>query len=221
MREQRVRMDAFDRSALLQYHQQAITHALAPQQSHKQMPSQLVFPDDTMAVGAPATSRGGALFATDREDTQESEEERQRRLLQNEPVVVYTSLSDRPLLAPLIAWRGLALMLVIAIQACIIVVVLTGGEVSGVDSGENPTATQAGLYSTQIVLHGFFLLAMYLWNVDLLKAYTVAVTLLFFLILVFAIRQILDVANCALCVPVVVLSNQIRELMMPHCFTVR
>ncbi|CAK0861160.1 unnamed protein product [Prorocentrum cordatum] len=79
--------DQFDRNASLQYHQQAITHALAPQQSQKQLPCQLVFPDDTMAIGSPAVARN-ALFPTERDGTQETEEERQRRLLQNEPIVV-------------------------------------------------------------------------------------------------------------------------------------
>jgi len=69
-------MDQFDRHALLQYHQQAITHALAPQQSQKQMPCQLVFPDDTMAIGSPAVARG-ALFPMDPDGAQETEEERE------------------------------------------------------------------------------------------------------------------------------------------------
>ena len=91
MRQQRVSMEHFDRSGLLQFHQQAITHALAPSQSQKQMPCQLVFPDDTMAIGSPALPTSQLWGPSDQ---QESEEERQRRLLQNEPIVVYTSLSD-------------------------------------------------------------------------------------------------------------------------------
>jgi len=222
MRQQRVKMDAFDRNVLLLYHQQAITHALAPQQSHKQMPCQLVFPDDTMAIGAPAVARG-VLFPTNPEGSQESEEERQRRLLQNEPVVVYTSLSERGVLAPLIAWRGVALLMVIALQGICIVVVLTGGDFGAfydIDEA-TPSTSQAGLYGTQLALHAFFLLGMYLWNVDLLKVYSVFVTLLFFLIVVLALRSMIDLAACCLCIPIVVLSNQIRDLMMPHCFTVR
>ena len=107
-------MEHFDRSALLQFHQQAITHALAPAQSQKQMPCQLVFPDDTMAIGSPALPRG-QLFPPEGE-AQESEEERQRRLLQNEPIVVYTSLSDHEVLLPEIAKRGLAWLLALALQ---------------------------------------------------------------------------------------------------------
>jgi len=217
-----VRMDQFDRNALLQYHQQAITHALAPQQSQKQIPCQLVFPDDTMAVGSPAVAKG-ALFPTDRESTQESEEDRQRRLLQNEPIVVYTSLSDQQVLKPEIFWRGCALLMVIGIQAVCIVIILTGGAGTQFYNMEAPTpsASQAGLYSAILVLHGFFFVAMYLWNIDLLKAYSVFVTLCLFLIMTLAMRSFLDVATCALCVPVVLLSNSIRDLMMPHCFTIR
>merc|ERR1719428_2220979 len=122
MRQQRVKMDQFDRNASLQYHQQAITHALAPQQSQKQIPCQLVFPDNTMAIGSPAVVRG-ALFPTDRENTQESEEDRQRRLLQNEPIVVYTSLSEQNVLVPEISWRGCLLLLAIGVQAICIVVI--------------------------------------------------------------------------------------------------
>lgn len=217
-----MRMDQFDRNALLQYHQQAITHALAPQQSQKQIPCQLVFPDDTMAVGSPAVARG-TLFPTDRESTQESEEDRQRRLLQNEPIVVYTSLSDQQVLKPEIFWRGCALLLVIIIQAVCIAIILTGGAGKQFYDTEAPTPSpsQAGLYSAALVLHAFFIVAMYLWNIDLLKAYSVFVTLLLFLIMVLAMRSFLDVATCALCVPVVLLSNSIRDLMMPHCFTIR
>jgi len=222
MRQQRVRMDQFDRNALLQYHQQAITHALAPQQSQKQIPCQLVFPDDTMAIGSPAVTRG-SLFPTDREGAQESEEERQRRLLQNEPIVVYTALSDSRVLFPEIAWRGLLLLLILAIQNVCIIIVLTGG------AGEQfvntdlpiPSTSQAGLYSAMLVLHAFFLLAMYLWNADLLKAYSVFITLSFFLVLVLAVRSFLDMLACALCVPIAFLSDAIRGLMMPHCFTIR
>merc|ERR1712190_36842 len=105
------RMDQVDRNVSLQYHQQAITSALAPQHSQKQLPCQIVFPDDTMSIGSPVLARN-MLFPTDRENSQESEEERQRRLLQNEPVVVYTSLSDQQVLLPFIVKRGIALSLV-------------------------------------------------------------------------------------------------------------
>lgn len=227
MRQQRVGMELFDRHALLQYHQQAITHALAPQQSQKQIPCQLVFPDDTMAIGSPVVARG-ALFPTDRDASQESEEERQRRLLQDEPIVVYTSLSEHHVIVPEITWRGVALLLVIAVQGVCMVTVLTGGATDpfyseGGDDGDisTPTSSQVALYCCQIALHAFFLLSMYLWNVDMLKMYTVVVTLLFFLMLVLALRSVLDVAACALCVPSILLSNSIRDLMMPHCFTIR
>jgi len=222
MRQQRVKMDQFDRNALLQYHQQAITHALAPQQSQKQIPCQLVFPDDTMAIGSPAVAKG-ALFPTDRENTQESEEDRQRRLLQNEPIVVYTSLSDMQVLRPEIFWRSCALLLVIAVQGVCIGIILMGGAGKQFYNAQTaiPSTSQAGLYCSVLVLHAFFLGAMYLWNVDLLKVYSVLVTLLFFLILVLAMRSFLDLAACALCVPVVLISNSIRDLMMPHCFTIR
>eukprot|EP00747_Dinoflagellata_sp_TGD_P116937 gnl/TRDRNA2_/TRDRNA2_172487_c0_seq4.p1 gnl/TRDRNA2_/TRDRNA2_172487_c0~~gnl/TRDRNA2_/TRDRNA2_172487_c0_seq4.p1 ORF type:complete len:224 (+),score=37.42 gnl/TRDRNA2_/TRDRNA2_172487_c0_seq4:79-750(+) len=222
MRQQRVRMDAFDRQSLLLYHQQAITHALAPQHSQKQMPCQLVFPDDTMAIGAPAVPNR-ALFPTDREAAGETEEDRQRRLLQNEPIVVYTSLSDTRVLRPEIFKRGLALLLVIAVQSVCIVVILTGGsgdQFYGADT-HTPTTSQAGIYGAQLVLHPFVLLAIFLWNVEILKAYSVFVTLLFFLIMVLALRSFLDMTACALCVPIILLSNSIRELMMPHCFIVR
>eukprot|EP00435_Cladocopium_sp_Y103_P063627 s865_g25.t1 len=136
--QQRVSMDHFDRSALLQFHQQAITHALAPQQSQKQMPCQLVFPDDTMAIGSPALPRHN-LFPTDGEGVQESEEERQRRLLQNEPIVVYTSLSEREVLLPEIAKRGLALLLILALQMVCIIVILTGGEANFAASKQIPS----------------------------------------------------------------------------------
>lgn len=221
MRQQRVHMDQFDRNASLQYHQQAITHALAPQQSQKQLPCQLVFPDDTMAIGSPAVARN-ALFPTERDGSQETEEERQRRLLQNEPIVVYTSLSTQGQLLPEIVWRGMALLIVIAAQAVCIILVLTGGAGEQFVEGDSPTpnATQSGLYCTQLVLHLFFLLSMYLWNVDMLKVYSVFVTLLFFLILCLAMRSLLDMATCALCLPAILLSNSIRDLMMPHCFTI-
>jgi len=103
------------------------------------------------------------------------------------------------------------------------VIVLTGGagqQFYDVEAS-TPTAGQAALYSAQLLLHGLFLLSMYLWNADMLKAYTVFVTLVFFLIMVFALRSFLDMAACALCLPAILLSNSIRDLMMPHCFTIR
>mmetsp|Transcript_22125 Transcript_22125/g.61216 ORF Transcript_22125/g.61216 Transcript_22125/m.61216 type:complete len:224 (-) Transcript_22125:190-861(-) len=222
MRQQRVKMDQFDRNALLQYHQQAITHALAPQQSQKQMPCQLVFPDDTMAIGSPAAARG-ALFPADGDRSQESPEERQRRLLQNEPIVVYTSLSDQQVLMPEIARRGVVLLFVIAAQTVCIIVVLTGGagEQFYDTASPTPSASQAGLYCAQLALHAFFMLSMYLWSVDMLMVYTVLVTLIFFLIVVLAVRSVLDIVACALCVPAILLGNSIRDLMMPHCFMIR
>eukprot|EP00929_Paragymnodinium_shiwhaense_P042054 TRINITY_DN21832_c0_g2_i1.p1 TRINITY_DN21832_c0_g2~~TRINITY_DN21832_c0_g2_i1.p1 ORF type:complete len:224 (-),score=36.35 TRINITY_DN21832_c0_g2_i1:79-750(-) len=222
MKQQRVRMDHFDRNALLQYHQQAITHALAPQQSQKQIPCQLVFPDDTMAIGSPPLA-WGALFPTDREGPQESEEDRQRRLLQNEPIVVLASLSEPRLLMPEIAWRGVLLLLATALQAVVGIVILTGGAGEPFsDVGKPvPDASQSMLYGAQLVLQALFPLALYLWSADLLKVYSSCTTLLFFLILVFALRGVLDIVACALSLPIVLLSNSIRSLMMPHCFTIR
>merc|ERR1711862_357987 len=124
---------------------------------------------------------------------------------------------------PEIVKRGVALLLVIAAQAVCIVIVLTGGtgeQFYDLDA-PTPSASQAGLYCTQLVLHGFFLLSMYFWNVDMLMVYTVLVTLLFFLIVMLAVRSFLDVAACVLCMPVVLLGNSIRDLMMPHCFIIR
>jgi len=111
---------------------------------------------------------------------------------------------------------------VIAVQVVCIVSILTGGVGPQFTDPPTPmpTASQAGLYCVQLVLHVFLLLSMYLWNVDMLKVYTVLVTLLFFLMLVLALHSLLDVAACLLCVPTILLSNAIRELMMPHCFTI-
>eukprot|EP00931_Biecheleriopsis_adriatica_P071072 TRINITY_DN44927_c0_g1_i1.p1 TRINITY_DN44927_c0_g1~~TRINITY_DN44927_c0_g1_i1.p1 ORF type:complete len:224 (-),score=50.63 TRINITY_DN44927_c0_g1_i1:12-683(-) len=222
MRQQRVKMDQFDRNSLLQYHQQAITHALAPQQSQRQVPCQLVFPDDTMAVGSPAVPRG-VLFPTDPEAAQESEEERQRRLFQNEPIVVYTSLSEQEVLLPEIAKRGLALLLFATLQAVCIIVILTGGEVNQLfeSSSESPNSTQVCLYSFQLVLQLVFLLAMYLWSVDLMKLYTVLNQMQTVLIACLAMWGGLDILACVLCIPLVLLSSSIRNLMMPHCFMIR
>eukprot|EP00434_Breviolum_minutum_P022336 symbB.v1.2.019713.t1/scaffold1571.1/size154223/7 len=222
MRQQRVSMDHFDRSALLQFHQQAITHALAPQQSQKQMPCQLVFPDDTMAIGSPALPRQN-LFPTDGEGVQESEEERpvaQRRLLQNEPIVVYTSLSERDVLVPEIAKRGLALLLILALQMVCIIVILTGGEAGQlfVEEPQTPNQIQVMLYTAQIVVQPIFFLAMYLWSADVLKFYTVLCQLLFVLLVALAIRSPLDLLACSLSVPLILLGDAIRHLMMPHCF---
>mmetsp|Transcript_55321 Transcript_55321/g.90106 ORF Transcript_55321/g.90106 Transcript_55321/m.90106 type:complete len:224 (+) Transcript_55321:35-706(+) len=220
MRQQRVSMDHFDRSALLQFHQQAITHALAPQQSQKQMPCQLVFPDDTMAIGSPALPRHN-LFPTDSEGVQESEEERQRRLLQNEPIVVYTSLSEREVLLPEIAKRGLALLLILALQMVCIIVILTGGEAGQLfveDEPRTPNQMQVMLYSAQMLVQPIFLLAMYFWSPDILKLYTVLCQLLFVLLAALAIRSPLDLVACSLSVPLILLGDAIRHLMMPHCF---
>merc|ERR1719401_2567589 len=123
---------------------------------------------------------------------------------------------------PEIAWRGVALLFVIAAQAVCIIIVLTGGAGEQLTDADAPTpdTSQAGLYCTQLALHLLFLLSMYLWNVDMLKVYSVFVTLLFFLMLCLAMRSLLDMAACVLCLPAVFLSNSIRDLMMPHCFTV-
>jgi len=216
-------MDQFDRNVLPQFHQQAITHALAPQQSQKQVPCQLVFPDDTMAIGSLAVARV-ALFPTDREGTHESEEDRQRRLLQNEPIVVYTSLSEHRLLVPELTWRVILLLLIIAVQVVCILVILTGG--AGDTSGDDtsvaiPSPCQMGLYAAQLALHLFFFISMYFWNVDMLKVYSVSVTLILFLILVLTTKSLLDLVACVLCAPIVILSSCLRNLMMPHCFTIR
>lgn len=232
-------MDQFDRNVLLQYHQQAITHALAPQQGQKQIPCQLVFPDDTMTIGGLANSRG-ALFPTDREGAGgETEEERQQRLFQNEPIVVYTSLPnpDRPWehdsLRPEIMRRSVALLVLMTAQAICFGVVFAGGagpplpsasaEGPGgeADDEVTPSPSQVWLYTLQLLLHPLFFASMYLWNVDLMKVYSVSVTLVFFMIMVLAMRSFLDMAACAFCVPIVLLTNSIRGLMMPHCFTVR
>lgn len=227
MRQQRVMMDQFDRSALLQYHQQAITHALAPQQSQKQMPCQLVFPDDSMCIGSPALARG-ALFPTESDASQETEEERRRRL-QNEPIVVYTSLSEWEVRMPEIAKRGLAWVLLAAVQAVCVIVILTGTEAGPlfVPGSRVPDNMQVLLYCIQLFLQPMFLIAMHLSSrdsdcgVDLLKIYTVLCQLQLVLAVALAVKGWLDVVVCALSVPMVLLANAIRNLMMPHCFMIR
>lgn len=220
-----MRMAQFDRNALLQYHQQAITHALAPQQSAKQMPCQLVFPDDTMTVGAPAVSRGGnALFPTDSgEGTQETEEDRQRRLLQNEPIVVYTSLSPTEALRPGIVRRGLALLLVAAIQSVCIVVDLTGGADETVFEpiGPTPSESKDVVYVAQLCLQLLYMISMCFSSPDLLMVYITLSTLVGVLIATLVLRTMLDVFICALSLPLIALASSLRDLMMPHCFIVR
>lgn len=218
MRQQRVKMEHFDREVLLQHHQQAITHALAPQQSNRSMPAQLVFPDDTMAIASPAVARG-QLFLVDSNGAPETEEERQRRLLASESVVVYTSLSDQEVRTPEIAKRWLALLFVMGLQAICIIMALTGSG-SGSDV-QAPSPMQVTVYVAQMVLHLLFLLAMYLGSADMLNVYTVLVTLLCVLIVAIAVNSVLDVVICSLSLPVVLLASAIRDLMMPHCFTVR
>eukprot|EP00928_Gymnodinium_smaydae_P033434 TRINITY_DN23955_c0_g1_i1.p1 TRINITY_DN23955_c0_g1~~TRINITY_DN23955_c0_g1_i1.p1 ORF type:complete len:251 (+),score=41.05 TRINITY_DN23955_c0_g1_i1:79-753(+) len=223
MRQQRVRMDQFDRGALLQHHQQAVSHALAPHQSQRQLPCQLVFPDDTMAIGSPPVSRG-PLFPADRESVPDSAEERQRQLLQNEPIVVYTTLSDRRLLEPEIAWRGVAMLLLAALQCVCIVVILTGGtwhQFAGRDLTVTPSGWQIALYSIQLALHVWFLLAMYLWSADMLKVHGALLTAVLILVLALAASGLLDIVACVLGAPMLYLSNSIKDLMMPHCFTIR
>uniref|UniRef100_A0A7S2VNF1 Uncharacterized protein n=1 Tax=Zooxanthella nutricula TaxID=1333877 RepID=A0A7S2VNF1_9DINO len=215
-------MGQFDRNALLQYHQQAITHALSPHQSQKNMPSQLVFPDDTMAIGSPAAN-ARLLLPTDSDGAHETEEDRQRRLLQNEPIVVYTSLSEGRLLRPHINRRLLAWACVSALQAVCIVVVLAGGAGNQFyDADEStPSAWQVGLYGAQLLLHSFAMVSMYFSSTDLLTVYTVLVTLVCVLMAAWAVRSFVDVLVCSLCVPAIWLGNSIRDLMMPHCFTIR
>eukprot|EP00405_Crypthecodinium_cohnii_P046255 CAMPEP_0206576940 /NCGR_PEP_ID=MMETSP0325_2-20121206/31046_1 /ASSEMBLY_ACC=CAM_ASM_000347 /TAXON_ID=2866 /ORGANISM="Crypthecodinium cohnii, Strain Seligo" /LENGTH=231 /DNA_ID=CAMNT_0054082243 /DNA_START=156 /DNA_END=852 /DNA_ORIENTATION=- len=230
MRQQRVNMAQFDRNALLQYHQQAITHALAPQQAQRQMPSQLVFPDDTMAIGSLAASRGGGtgggnIFPTGPQQVQESTEDQQRRLLQSEPIVVYTSLSDRregagtsgrtavldrwdrlsgtgALHMPLIGWSH-------------------GWPAKSIGHEPYADAAQMGLYVALLVAHAFFALAMYLWNVDMISVYAVFVTLVSVLVVVLALRGVLDLIIALLAIPNIFLATYIKNLMMPHCFTVK
>mmetsp|Transcript_11128 Transcript_11128/g.20991 ORF Transcript_11128/g.20991 Transcript_11128/m.20991 type:complete len:224 (-) Transcript_11128:60-731(-) len=222
MRQQRVRMDQFDRHALLQYHQQAITHALAPQQSQKQMPCQLVFPDDTMAIGSPPPARG-LLLPADAENGQETEEERQRRLLQNEPIVVYTSLSDDEVIMPEIIRRGLALLLCVGLQMVCLIVILTGGEADQLfePNQETPNSVQVTLYTAQLLIAPAFLMAFYLWSPDMMKFYTVCSQLEFVLTATLALRSPLDLMVCGLYVPIVLISDCLRSLMTPHCFMIR
>lgn len=173
-----------------------------------------------MAIGSPALPRHN-LFPTDGEGVQESEEERQRRLLQNEPIVVYTSLSEREVLLPEIAKRGLALLLILALQMVCIIVILTGGEAGQPfveDEPRTPNQIQVMLYSAQMLVQLIFLLAMYFWSPDILKFYTVLCQLLFVLMAALAIRSPLDLVACSLSVPLILLSDAIRHLMMPHCF---
>merc|ERR1719335_1097032 len=146
-----------------------------------------------MSIGSPAI-KPGVLFPTDRDSVQESEEDRQRRLLQNEPIVVYTSLSELRVLVPEIAWRGVVLLLILAVQVVCIVVIFTGSVGSEFfDTGEPlPNTAQMGIYCSQLGLHIFFLLSMYLWNIDMLKVYSVGVTLIFFLVLILAFRSMFD-----------------------------
>eukprot|EP00405_Crypthecodinium_cohnii_P008358 CAMPEP_0206423892 /NCGR_PEP_ID=MMETSP0324_2-20121206/2922_1 /ASSEMBLY_ACC=CAM_ASM_000836 /TAXON_ID=2866 /ORGANISM="Crypthecodinium cohnii, Strain Seligo" /LENGTH=230 /DNA_ID=CAMNT_0053888481 /DNA_START=238 /DNA_END=930 /DNA_ORIENTATION=- len=229
MRQQRVNMAQFDRNALLQYHQQAITHALAPQQAQRQMPSQLVFPDDTMAIGSLAASRGGGtgggnIFPTGPQQVQESTEDQQRRLLQSEPIVVYTSLSDRRELAPAVGQQCWIVGIVLAVQVlciCLSLAGATGGQLNPLDTNPTPTSAQMGLYVALLVAHAFFALAMYLWNVDMISVYAVFVTLVSVLVVVLALRGVLDLIIALLAIPNIFLATYIKNLMMPHCFTVK
>eukprot|EP00927_Polykrikos_kofoidii_P024925 TRINITY_DN2252_c0_g1_i1.p1 TRINITY_DN2252_c0_g1~~TRINITY_DN2252_c0_g1_i1.p1 ORF type:complete len:227 (+),score=36.53 TRINITY_DN2252_c0_g1_i1:104-784(+) len=222
MRQQRVPMAEFDRNALLQYHQQAITQALTPQHLLKQIPCQLVFPDDTMALGSPAC---GAIFGGEQESSQGTEEERQQRLLQNEPIVVLASLSPLNVLRPEITWRSVGLFSAIALQVFCCVWILAGrarrSDLFRDDGSELPDQAQVWLYSWLLALHILAPVSICCWSPDLLKLYSVCVTATFILILTITLRCPFDLLASVVCLPIVLLANCIRDLMMPHCFTVR
>lgn len=163
------------------------------------------------------------MFPTDAEGQQETEEERQRRLLQNEPIVVYTSLSDSRELLPMVRMRGWILVPAVATQVLCALLVLSGaggGDLSQ-DGEPTPSPDQVGLYVALLLLHAFLALSMYLWNADMVTLYTVLMILVFILMVVLAIRSIFDVVAAILSIPAVLLAMSIRDLMMPHAFTIK
>eukprot|EP00435_Cladocopium_sp_Y103_P060742 s865_g22.t1 len=86
------------------------------------------------------------------------------------------------------------------------------------DEPRTPNQIQVMLYTAQMLVQPIFLLAMYFWSPDVLKFYTVLCQLLFVLLAALAIRSPLDLVACSLSVPLILLGDAIRHLMMPHCF---
>lgn len=216
MRQQRVSMDQFDRNLALQH--VPVAHGFSGQ---KQSPVQTVFPDNTMSVGTVALPR--AMFPVDSE-APETEQDRERRLMQDEPIVVYTSLSDGRILMPEIVWKWFGMMLLLFSQAVCIICVLAGQAdtlLSEADGQSSPSACQAGLYVALLALHVWFFFSMYHWSADMLTVYYVLATLMLVLIAAFAVRGLLDVLVAVLMLPVLFLTRSLRDLMMPHCFVMK
>ncbi|KAF4647718.1 hypothetical protein FOL47_004264, partial [Perkinsus chesapeaki] len=136
-----------DRSVPFRYHQQAIVTGRSlplPSGIHRrggEVPTQVNFPDNSITLGLPchsvksmlpslgSSSRSNADRTRDdrRPHTDnESEEERSRRIA-NEPVLVYTSLSDSRLVASSISKSITWALMIAAFQTALVVIAVTGG----------------------------------------------------------------------------------------------
>ncbi|KAF4730370.1 hypothetical protein FOZ62_003744 [Perkinsus olseni] len=240
--EHQERLDggSVDRSVAFRYHQQAIVtgRALAlPHGKGGELPTQVVnFPDNSITLGLPCHSVKSMLPATSHSSSAptetapdnrrpaaadtESEEERSRRLA-NEPVLVYTSLSDPRLVATSISRPITRALVTAAFQTALVVIAVTGGTfVPFYDSSyvSTPTSTQYVGYLLMIASHALLLLGVYYHRVELLTIHTVILTAIGIVVLATGLMSLLDVGVVLLCLPLRYFVEDIRSKISPHCF---
>lgn len=223
MKEHRLPPDAVDEDEPWLHHRQAISHAVAHKRGcgkdSTRLPTQLVFPDKTSCIGA-AVSRGIFPLSTpDEAEPQRNYEDQQQRI-QNEPVVVYTTLSTPAVTRPILVRKcGIWLVLAGAQSVCMFLV-LAGERISDFELGEARLQRQQMVYGMQLNLHVLFLLAFIFDATFLLKVYGIGMHVLLVLALL-CITNGLDILTVLLSFGIVHYSEQTRNLCLPHCFVIR
>ncbi|KAF4661620.1 NEDD8-activating enzyme E1 regulatory subunit [Perkinsus olseni] len=240
--EHQERLDggSVDRSVAFRYHQQAIVtgRALAlPHGKGGELPTQVNFPDNSITLGLPCHSVKSMLPATSHSSSAstetapdsrrtaaaadtESEEDRSRRLA-NEPVLVYTSLSDPRLVTTSISRPITRALVTAAFQTALVVIAVTGGTFVPFYASSyvsTPTSTQYVGYLLMVASHALLLLGVYYHRVELLTIHTVILTAIGIVVLATGLMSLLDVGVVLLCLPLRYFVEDIRSKISPHCF---
>eukprot|EP00397_Hematodinium_sp_SG-2012_P052855 GEMP01062753.1.p1 GENE.GEMP01062753.1~~GEMP01062753.1.p1 ORF type:complete len:217 (+),score=29.29 GEMP01062753.1:78-728(+) len=199
MKEHRLPQDAVNNEEPWLHHQQAISHAVTLERDHgrrrgslsKRLPTQLVFPDMTSCIGSTVSKgifpRSSPVNASD----ERSEDSQQQ--LQNEPLVVYTTMSNPALLRPILVRKCGIWVVLAGAQSICMFLVLAGEKVFdfGLEE-ESREQRQHLVYGLQLNLHVLFLLSFIFDATFLLKIYAVGIYALLILAL-FNLTNGLDV----------------------------
>eukprot|EP00922_Rhytidocystis_sp_ex-Travisia-forbesii_P019286 GHVS01028584.1.p1 GENE.GHVS01028584.1~~GHVS01028584.1.p1 ORF type:complete len:215 (-),score=11.48 GHVS01028584.1:155-799(-) len=118
VRSSSFRLDQLDAGQPLLYHQHALARAVSAV-SRNALPTQLVFPDESLAIGLPPSRLAEAIDTNQTETHDDSEEDREE-LIRSSTVLVYASRTPDEKVQPRVGRSAMFMVIVFCMEALMI-----------------------------------------------------------------------------------------------------